>query len=443
MKLICVLAVLAIIISSCGIVRSDEEATANSNVVVLTQANFDNHLKAGDWLVEYYAPWCGHCKKLAPTWEELATKTKGTRNVGKVDCTVEKDLCTRFGVRGYPSIKYIKEGKYYDFGGQRNTDDFIKFTEAGYSSVTPKDVPPQPPVNVAAEAAKDAAPSQAAKDAVPPQATKDAAPASGPSDVIILDNSNFDDKISQGSWLVEFYAPWCGHCKALTPTWDKLATAAKDKFNVAKVDCTVEKDIATRFGIRGFPTIKLLRDGKAYDFKGQRTIEDFTSFVNNGYASAVVNELPKRGDAAPTPTPTPAPTPAPATETKSDTPSDVVVLNTANFYEKVASGVWFVEFYAPWCGHCKALTPTWDKLATEVKGKFNIAKVDATEEKDLATSFGIRGFPTLKLITAGKQYEYKGQGQRTIEDFKKFLEGGYTAVTPTDVPQSGKSKDEL
>jgi thiol-disulfide isomerase/thioredoxin len=57
-----------------------------------------------------YAPWCGHCKRLAPTWAELATKAQSENlsfKVGKVDCTTadNKDLCTKFGVRGYPTVK--------------------------------------------------------------------------------------------------------------------------------------------------------------------------------------------------------------------------------------------------------------------------------------------------------------------------------------------------
>jgi protein disulfide-isomerase A6 len=61
---------------------------------VLDASNFDDLvLKSKDiWFVEFYAPWCGHCKKLEPEWNEAATKLKGQVKLGKVDATVESGL---------------------------------------------------------------------------------------------------------------------------------------------------------------------------------------------------------------------------------------------------------------------------------------------------------------------------------------------------------------
>jgi len=67
------------------------------------------------------------------------------------------------------------------------------------------------------------------------------------------------------------------------------------------------------------------------------------------------------------------------------------VLNDSNFDEVVlgSKDIWMVEFYAPWCGHCKALEPEWNESATKLKGKVKLGKVDATAEHRLASRFDI------------------------------------------------------
>lgn len=83
---------------------------------------------------------------------------------------------------------------------------------------------------------------------------------------------------------------------------------------------------------------------------------------------------------------------------------DVVELDESNF-EKLTqlntgstTGDWFIKFYAPWCGHCKRLAPTWEEVATELKGEVNVAKVDVTQNRALGKQYGIKGFPTLLLF---------------------------------------------
>jgi protein disulfide-isomerase A6 len=104
-----------------------------SNVVTLTSANFDSKVynSKSVWLIEFYAPWCGHCKKLQPEWEAAATKLKNMVTLGKVNCDEEQSVCQQFGVRGYPTIKYFTPGttapgQAQEYQGGRDESGIVK-----------------------------------------------------------------------------------------------------------------------------------------------------------------------------------------------------------------------------------------------------------------------------------------------------------------------------
>ena len=111
---------------------------------------------------------------------------------------------------------------------------------------------------------------------------------SASSDVVTLTDKNFDELTATGSWLLDFYAPWCGHCKALTPVWEKAASElSAQPIRLGKVDCTAETGVASRHGIRGYPTIKFMRDGVARPYNGGRALADLTSFAKRMTEPAV------------------------------------------------------------------------------------------------------------------------------------------------------------
>jgi len=78
--------------------------------------------------------------------------------------------------------------------------------------------------------------------------------------VKVVGSSNFDRLTSDGTWLLEFYAPWCGHCKRLAPIYEQVAVALNDKVHVAKCDATVERGLAARFPISGYPVCQPLHE---------------------------------------------------------------------------------------------------------------------------------------------------------------------------------------
>ena len=83
--------------------------------------------------------------------------------------------------------------------------------------------------------------------------------------VIHLDESTFENGVSKGLTLVDFWAAWCAPCRALAPTMDKLAEEYSDKVTVAKVDIDSNPTIPAKFGIRGIPTVMMFKDGQQVD----------------------------------------------------------------------------------------------------------------------------------------------------------------------------------
>merc|ERR1712212_624848 len=114
--------------------------------------------------------------------------------------------------------------------------------------------------------------------------------------VKVLVSSNFASvAMAEGKDVfVEFYAPWCGHCKKLAPIWDELGEHFKDDETVviAKIDMTAN-ELAT-VSVRGFPTLKLFKaDNTVVDYSGGRTLEDFIKFLRPSEAASEAGESEK------------------------------------------------------------------------------------------------------------------------------------------------------
>ncbi|VDM75010.1 unnamed protein product [Strongylus vulgaris] len=213
-------------------------------------------------------------------------------------------------------------------------------------------------------------------------------------DVVELTSTNFQNRVinSDEIWIVEFYAPWCGHCKNLAPEYKKAATALKGIIKVGAVDMTQHQSVGAPYNVQGFPTIKIFGADKKKptDYNAQ-SIADATlaeaKRVVSGRLGGKSSGSSGSGDHG----------------GGSGGATDVIELTDANFEKLVlhSKDVWLVEFFAPWCGHCKNLAPHWKAAASELKGKVKLGALDATVHTVMANKFGIRGFPTIKYFAPG------------------------------------------
>lgn len=218
--------------------EDEGDVREENGVLILKDSNFDAFVADKDTvLLEFYAPWCGHCKQFAPEYEKIASTLKEHEPpvpVAKIDATTESGLAARFDVGGYPTIKILKNGQTVDYEGARSYEEIItKVKEVSQPGWAP-----------------------------PPEAT------------LVLTKDNFDKLVNAADiMLVEFYAPWCGHCKKLAPEFEKAAKELSTRspaIPLGKVDATTETDLAARFDISGYPTLKIFRRGKPFDYHGPR-----------------------------------------------------------------------------------------------------------------------------------------------------------------------------
>lgn len=232
------------------------------------------------------------------------------------------------------------------------------------------------------------------------------------SNVVDLTASNFDRLVidSEEIWIVEFFAPWCGHCQQLVPEYTKVSNALKGIVKVGAVNADEHKSLAGKYNIRGFPTIKIFGADKRKpeDYQGARNAQ---GIAEAGLAAArvkVEGKLGKSGSSS-------------KSGPKSGDSKDVVELTDSNFDKTVLGSdeMWLVEFYAPWCGHCKNLAPHWASAATELKGKVKLGALDATAHQSKASEYGVQGYPTIKYFPSGPKDRNSAEdynGGRTSSD---------------------------
>jgi len=444
---------------------------AASDVADLTKATFNDFVTENNLvLAEFFAPWCGHCKALAPEYEEAATALK-EKNIAlaKIDCTVEAELCQQQEVEGYPTLKVFRGAKNPSpYTGARKAPAIIDYmtrqarpavslitsesqlTEfktadkvvlVGYfaaddkaSNTTFNEVAEEHRDSYAFGATSDAALAEAEGIKVPSivlyksfdegkntfteKFTKDAITefAKTASTPLIgeVGPETYAGYMAAGIPLAYIFAETADERESLAKTLKPIAEAFKGKVNFATIDAgqfgqhagnlNLEVGKWPAFAIQD--TVKNQKypfslAGKVAELSEKAISKFVTDFVAGKVEASVKSEpIPEKQD-------------GPVTVVVAKNYQDVVIDNDKDV---------LLEFYAPWCGHCKSLAPKYEELAgfyASHSDKVVIAKVDATAN-DVPDE--IQGFPTIKLFKAGSKSEpITYSGSRDVEDLAKFI----------------------
>ena len=418
---------------------------------------------------------CGHCKNLAPEWAKAAKALKAKNSpmtLAKLDATVAKEAAEKFKVQGFPTIKMFRGGKDSEYQGGRTEAEIISwvdkksgpafhvlnseedlmsfqekyeaFTLGLYKDTTSahaealKKLASDLEDDVVAITSSDAIMKKLAvtKDTVVVLKTFDEKrndlAADGAFDelavkeFIVKSSTPLIQEFSQEAAKKIFKSPIQKHALVFTKkdapyhagVMDAIrpvAEAYKGEILAVTVPDT-EARVLEFFGITAdkLPTVYLADMSnpsgmKKYPFDGAKIeTEPLKKFVADVLSGAVKPHL-KSEDVAP-----------------EDTANPVVVLKGQSFADIVLNNDKdvFVEFYAPWCGHCKNLAPIWDQLGDKYKkhDQVVIAKMDSTANEIDVENVAVKGFPTLYFFKGNdKKNPLRYEGARELKDLLEYV----------------------
>ncbi|KAL2526411.1 Protein disulfide isomerase-like 1-3 [Abeliophyllum distichum] len=469
----------------------DAPVVDETHVVVLKESNFSQFIEKNKFvMVEFYAPWCGHCQALAPEYAAAAAELKEVDvSLAKVDATEEAELAQKFDVQGFPTVYFFVDGVHKPYPGQRTKDAIINWVKkkigpALYNITTTEEaerilaaeekivlgyleslVGSENEELAGASNLEDdvsfyqtASPDVAKLFHIDPEAKRPALvivkkeaekfnyfdgqfTKSAIADFVFENKLPLVTNLTRESAALIFENPikkqlilfaTSNDSEKVLPTFQEAAKAFKGKLICVYVELDNEdvgKPVSEYFGVTGdAPSVLAYTgndDAKKFILDGELTISSIKSFgekflEDNLKPFYKSDPIPENND------------------------GDVKIVVGNNFDEIVLdeSKDVLLEIYAPWCGHCEALEPIYNKLGKHLRGidSLVIAKMDGTtNEHPRAKS---DGFPTLLFFPAGnKSFDpITVDTDRTVVAFYKFLKKHASIPFKLQKPAPEKSK---
>lgn len=408
---------------------------------------FNATIKDGYWFVKHYSPYCGHCLAVKPVYQTLyeyyytskpvpagssADSDSTSMNTftayykfhfASLDCVTWGSTCTEHHIKAFPTFLLYKDGaELKRFEGSKDMKGLSDFVEDTLETIRPGSRQlggpelPEPEDKTSKDyqgsekapsaegkgqglsptVSQDAKATTAGKDELRAVKTtpiakkpiKPAKPASTPNPLgksVPLTAESFQNSVTmtQESYFIKFYAPWCGHCQALAPNWVQLAKEMKGKLNIGEVNCDVETRLCKDVHIRGYPTVLFFRGGERVEYDGLRGLGDLITYANKAI---------DLGEGV----------------------KDVDAIEFAEMEEK--EEVIFVYFYdhATTSEDFAAL----ERLTLSLIGHAKLVKTDSDV---LASRFKITTWPRLLVSRDGRPTYYTALAPNDMRDFRQVL----------------------
>ncbi|CAN3476027.1 protein disulfide-isomerase [Diutina catenulata] len=508
------LATLLSVVSASGPADGDAVADPNSAVVKLTTETFKDFLEENPLvLAEFFAPWCGYCKILAPEFTKAADQLNESHpniKLAQIDCTEDQKLCEEHGIRGYPTMKIFRGETAEDYEGPREAagiiETLVRASLPPVSSITDADEfdklvesqtkpffvqlnggkADQEAFLEAAQAhRKDylfvSVDDSSLNKAVGKKFTN-VKIGKKPTWLLVHPNQFDDVRVYPGKsidqadftqFIKEETVPYFGEINrdtylmymtsptplayyfyndksevdAVREKFEALGKEYKGKVNFVALNAAefgrhaevinMDPEIIPLFAIQDSENNKKYGVDQQKHPKGPKfdVIEKFVEDFVAGKLTPIIKseELPTDEERAANPV------------------VKLVAHNHRDIVEDVSKDV-FVKYYAPWCGHCKKLAPTWEELAeiygsNQPEAEVIVADLDHTAN-DVDVPYEIEGYPTLLLYPANGEVDEKTglrkpvvfEGNRELDDLIAFVKK--EGANGVDVSAEKEKRDE-
>jgi protein disulfide-isomerase A1 len=477
-----------------AVFATTSDYTLDEGVYVLTKDNFDKALNEFEFaLVEFYAPWCGHCQRLAPEYAEAAQKLADSNpeiKLCKVNAEDETDLAEKYNIGGFPTLKFLIKGNEepIEYTGGRTASDIIAWLKKKTSSPTVE-------VNSVEEAQKQFTDNEVVAFFFGPttsQAFEDFRKIATRFDDVFFLNSNADEVkqkyetkdesillfIENGSEKIAFSGELNAEninnfinknrfplvmpfnqaaaqrifgeeldavflIKADNDAGNKAVAAFKQVANEFKDSnivfslAGIEEDfggkLAEFIGVEEdqLPAVRIVQP--QYNLRKYQFSSELTAENLKSFINDFLNNKLKpffRSQEIPA----------------EPFENNVRIVVANNFEEVVLDSTKdvLIEYYAPWCGHCQSLAPIYESLAARLKENTNIviAKMDATANE--VESVMIEGFPTIKFYPSNnKESPIDYEGERIESAFIDFIkEHATVTINDSKTESTPEAQDE-